>query len=41
MANSALDRLAHNAHHLVITEGDSYRRILKPKTSPSTPRGVN
>ena len=30
MANSALDRIAHNAHHLVI-EGESYRRKKAPK----------
>lgn len=30
MANSALDRLAHNAHQLVI-EGESYRRKKAPK----------
>ena len=36
MANSALDRLAHHAHH-IITEGDSYRRKLSPKSlTPST-----
>ena len=29
MANSALDRLAHNAHQLVI-EGESYRRKMTP-----------
>lgn len=29
MANSALDRIAHNAHQLVI-EGDSYRRKKEP-----------
>lgn len=41
MANSALDRLAHHAHH-IIAEGDSYRRKLSPKSStPSTPRGGN
>jgi DNA replication protein DnaC len=41
MANSALDRLAHQAHHIIM-EGDSYRRKLSPK--PSTPlpgRGGN
>ena len=38
MANSALDRLAHHAHHLII-EGESYRKKLSPKWSqkPSTP----
>lgn len=30
MANSALDRLAHNAHQIII-EGESYRRKLIPK----------
>jgi DNA replication protein DnaC len=30
MANSALDRIAHNAHHLVI-ERESYRRKKAPK----------
>ena len=30
MANSALDRLAHNAHQLII-EGESYRRKKAPK----------
>jgi DNA replication protein DnaC len=30
MANSALDRLAHHAHHLVL-EGESYRKKLRPK----------
>lgn len=30
MANSALDRIAHNAHQLVI-EGESYRRKKDPK----------
>lgn len=30
MANSALDRLAHNAHHLEI-EGESYRRKKDPQ----------
>ncbi len=42
MANSALDRLAHNAHQIIITKGDSYRRVLKTqKSTLSTPRGVN
>jgi DNA replication protein DnaC len=41
MANSALDRLAHHAHHIIM-EGDSYRRKLSPKSlTPSTHRGVN
>lgn len=30
MANSALDRLAHHAHHLIM-EGESYRKKLSPK----------
>lgn len=30
MANSALDRIAHNAHQLII-EGESYRRKKEPK----------
>lgn len=29
MANSALDRLAHNAHHLVM-KGESYRKKMRP-----------
>lgn len=33
MANSALDRLAHHAHHIVIEGGESYRKNLKPKYS--------
>ena len=32
MANSALDRLCHHAHHLMIDEGESYRKKLSPKT---------
>jgi DNA replication protein DnaC len=32
MANSALDRLVHYAHHLVM-EGESYRKKLSPKSS--------
>jgi len=32
MANSALDRLSHHAHHIMIDEGESYRRRLSPKT---------
>lgn len=32
MANSALDRLAHNAHQLII-EGESYRRKKTPQKS--------
>lgn len=34
MANSALDRLVHHAHHLIM-EGESYRKKLSPK--PSNP----
>ena len=30
MANSALDRLAHHAHHLIM-EGESYRKKLRPR----------
>jgi DNA replication protein DnaC len=33
MANSALDRVAHHAHHLIIEEGDSYRKKLSPQRS--------
>jgi DNA replication protein DnaC len=33
MANSALDRLAHHAHHIIIEGGESYRRKLKPTCS--------
>ncbi|MDD3582375.1 MAG: IS21-like element helper ATPase IstB [Desulfobacca sp.] len=33
LANSALDRLAHQAHH-VIMEGESYRRKLAPSQTP-------
>ena len=42
MANSALDRLAHHAHHLIM-EGDSYGHKLSSKslTPPSTPKGGN
>jgi len=36
MANSALDRLAHHAHHLIM-EGDSYRRKLSPKSITPLP----
>jgi DNA replication protein DnaC len=31
MANSALDRLSHHAHHIMVDEGESYRRKLSPK----------
>lgn len=30
VANSALDRLAHNAHHIMIEGGESYRKKLSP-----------
>ena len=30
MANSALDRLAHHAHHIIIEGGESYRKNLRP-----------
>ncbi|MFH1625634.1 MAG: IS21-like element helper ATPase IstB [Pseudomonadota bacterium] len=30
MANSALDRLAHHAHHIIIEGGESYRKKLRP-----------
>jgi len=38
MANSALDRLVHHAHHLIM-EGESYRKKLSPKLThkPSSP----
>jgi DNA replication protein DnaC len=40
LANSALDRLAHHAHHIVL-EGESYRKKLNPKSlAPSQPKGV-
>jgi DNA replication protein DnaC len=35
MANSALDRLAHNAHQLII-EGESYRRKKTPQRGKKT-----
>ena len=31
MANSALDRLSHHAHHIMIDGGESYRKKLSPK----------
>jgi DNA replication protein DnaC len=41
VANSALDRLSHHAHHLIM-EGESYRKKPKTKTSnPSKPKGGN
>jgi DNA replication protein DnaC len=33
MANSALDRLAHHAHHIIIEGGESYRKRLRPTYS--------
>jgi len=33
VGNSALDRLAHNAHHIMIDGGESYRRKLSPGTA--------
>jgi DNA replication protein DnaC len=33
MANSALDRLAHHAHHIMIGGGESYRKKLRPTYS--------
>ena len=30
VANSALDRLSHNAHHIMIEDGESYRKKLSP-----------
>jgi DNA replication protein DnaC len=33
MANSALDRLAHHAYHILIEGGESYRKRLSPKYS--------
>ncbi len=33
MANSALDRLAHHAHHIMIEGGESYRKKLRPTYS--------
>ncbi|MDO3380471.1 ATP-binding protein [Geoalkalibacter halelectricus] len=36
MANSALDRLAHNAHHFVM-KGESYRKKMRPNSpAPAT-----
>jgi DNA replication protein DnaC len=31
MANSALDRLSHHGHHIMIDGGESYRKKLSPK----------
>lgn len=36
MANSALDRLSHNAHHVVM-KGDSYRKRTRPHTQLTRP----
>ena len=36
LAQSALDRLAHNAYQVVI-DGDSYRSRQRPGIAPSTP----
>ena len=33
MANSALDRVAHHAHHILIGGGESYRKKLRPTYS--------
>ena len=33
MANSALDRLSHHAHHIMVDEGDTYRRKLSPRNN--------
>lgn len=37
LANSALDRLVHHAHHLIM-EGESYRKKLSPKSSNHSPQ---
>lgn len=37
LAQSALDRLAHNAYHVVM-EGESYRQRLRPGAPPSSKR---
>jgi DNA replication protein DnaC len=39
IANSALDRLVHHSHHLIM-EGDSYRRKMSPKSSNPSPSKV-
>lgn len=31
VANSALDRISHNAHHILIDGGESYRKKMSPK----------
>ena len=33
MANSALDRVAHHAHHILLEGGESYRKKLRPTYS--------
>lgn len=33
MANSALDRISHHAHHIIIEGGESYRKKLRPTCS--------
>ena len=33
MANSALDRITHHAHHIIIEGGESYRKKLRPTYS--------
>ncbi|MEW6595855.1 MAG: IS21-like element helper ATPase IstB [Thermodesulfobacteriota bacterium] len=42
MANSALDRLAHNAHHFVM-KGESYRKRMRPQSKQPalTPTGLS
>jgi DNA replication protein DnaC len=40
LAQSAIDRLAHNAYQIVI-EGDSYRRKLRPDQAPKAPTPVS
>ena len=36
MANASMDRLAHQAHHLILTTDESYRRKKKPKITEET-----
>ena len=33
MSNSVLDRLSHHAHHIMVDEGDTYRRKLSPRNN--------
>jgi len=33
MANSALDRITHHAHHIIIEGGESYRKKFRPTYS--------